>query len=281
MITVDIDENFKMRPENLALALEQAKCPVCVVASAGTTTTGAIDPLADIAALCEDAGVWLHVDAAYGAGGLMSEELKPLYAGIERADSITMDLHKWFYNAVESSVILYRDPAYARQLFYERSDYIHFPLDGPEEQRMFFHLSPELSRRFRALPAYMTFRHYGQERLGRNVLHNVQCARYLAELVETDPDFELVAAPQLSICNFRYAPEGLKEPQIDALNSEIRGRVERKSNFLMSETHVNGRPVLRLCIINPATRAHHIDGLFAEIKQFGVEILARETLIKS
>ncbi|MCH7880231.1 MAG: aminotransferase class I/II-fold pyridoxal phosphate-dependent enzyme [Proteobacteria bacterium] len=273
VVTVDVDDDFRMRPRDLVQALEQADCPVCVVASAGTTTTGAIDPLADIAEICGDAGVWLHIDAAYGGGGLMSEELKPLYAGIERADSITMDLHKWFYNAVESSVILYRDPTCARQLFYERSDYIHFPLDGPDEQYMFFHLSPELSRRFRALPAYITFRHYGRERLGRNVLYNAQCAQYLAELVEADPDLELVAAPQLSICNFRYAPGELTETRVDAINSEIRDRIEAKGNFLMSVTHIDARPVLRVCIINHATRACHIEGLLAEIKQIGTELL--------
>ncbi|MFV2032811.1 MAG: aspartate aminotransferase family protein, partial [Gammaproteobacteria bacterium] len=267
VVAVDVDENFRIRPQDLTRALDRAECPVCVVASAGTTTTGAIDPLADIAEICNDAGVWLHVDAAYGGGGLMSEELKPVYAGIELADSITMDLHKWFYNAVESSVILYRDPSCAKRFFYESSDYIHYPLDGPDEQRMFFHLSPELSRRFRALPAFMTFRHYGRERLGRNALHNAQCARYLAELVEVEADFQLIAAPQLSICNFRYDPGGLNQARVDAINSEIRDRIERNGNFFMSVTQIDGRPVLRVCIINHATRAHHIEGLLSEIKQ--------------
>jgi glutamate/tyrosine decarboxylase-like PLP-dependent enzyme len=245
-----------------------------VVASAGTTNTGAIDPLVEIADTCARHGIWLHVDAAYGAGGLMSDELRPRYRGIERADSVIMDMHKWFFQSLAGSLLLYRDPAWARQLFTESSDYLRMNEDDSPEQFAFFSLSPELSRRFRALPFYLSMRHYGIDRLGRNALHNVRCAEYLAELVRAESDLELVAAPQLSILCFRYRPDGLDAAEVDRLNVEIRDRIQLQGDYLISPTKVNGRPVLRLCIINHATRVEHVEGLLDSILAIGRELAA-------
>jgi glutamate/tyrosine decarboxylase-like PLP-dependent enzyme len=276
VVSIEIDDQFGMRPDALEQAIAQHSCVVCVVASAGSTTTGSVDPLNRIADICHNAGIWLHVDAAYGGAGLLSAELKSLYRGIERADSITMDLHKWFYLAFDGSVLLYRQPQVARKLFYEQSDYVQFPIDGPPEQHMFFHLSPELSRRFRALPTYMMFRHYGADRIGRNIWHNVQCARYLAELVRQDREFELILEPQLSICCFRYAPAGLSVTTVDQMNIEIRDQIEASGDFFMSPTNIHSRPVLRVCIINHATRARHIDDLMCSLREIGRRLHPRE-----
>ena len=265
VIAVETDDRFRMRPDTLRDALRAHDPVVCVVASAGTTNTGAIDPIADIAEICRQGNTWLHVDGAYGGGALMSPELAVLFNGIEQADSVTMDLHKWFFNALDSSVVLFKDPKYSRSFFYESSDYVSFPPDGPPEQHMFFHLGPDLSRRFRALPAYLAFRHYGFERLGRNVLHNVECARYLARLVRYHDGLAMVTEPELSIMTFRFDPAGIgrnmTESEVDELNRRIRQSIEDEGEFLMSPTTVHGRPVLRTCIINPATRAGHIEGL--------------------
>ena len=138
----------------------------------------------------------------------------------------------------------------------------------------FFSLSPELSRRFRALPFYLSMRHYGIDRLGRNALHNVRCAEYLAELVRAESDLELVAAPQLSILCFRYRPDGLDAAEVDRLNVEIRDRIQLQGDYLISPTKVNGRPVLRLCIINHATRVEHVEGLLDSILAIGRELAA-------
>ena len=183
-----------------------------------------------------------------------------------------MDMHKWFYQSLGGSLLLYREPAWARQLFTESSDYLRMNEDDSPEQFGFFSLSPELSRRFRALPFYLSMRHYGMERLGRNALHNVQCAEYLAQRVEAEEDMELVAAPQLSILCFRFRPAGFADDAVDRLNSAIRDRVQLDGDYLISPTQVNGRPVLRVCIINHATRAEHIDGLFDSILRIGREL---------
>ena len=269
VIKVDTDDQHRMSVAALAQQFEADHKILCVVASAGSTTTGAVDPLSDIAELCQTHSVWMHVDAAYGGGALLPPELRPLFRGIEKADSITIDLHKWFFTAIDSSAVLYRDPTSARNLFYEHSDYIRFPSDGPPEQHMFFHLGPELSRRLRALPAMIALCHYGTEAIGRNVFHNVECARYLGALIDYYDCLEMVAAPQLSIVNFRYVCDGKSDEQIDWINQEIRAEVELTGRFLMSETQIYSRPVLRVCIVNHATRADHIDGLVELILTLG------------
>ena len=273
IVTIDTDEQFRMRVDALATALGEHDNIICVVASAGTTNTGAIDPLPQIADLCSAQGVWLHVDAAYGAGGLMSAQLRPRFSGIERADSVVMDMHKWFFQSLSGSLLLYRDPGWARQLFSESSDYLRMNEDESPEQFAFFSISPELSRRFRALPFYISMRHYGLERLGRNVLHNVQCAEYLAHRVRNEPDLELISAPQLSILCFRFRPDGLDDASVDRLNTTIRDRIQLEGDYLISPTRVNDRPALRVCIINHATRAEHVEGLLASILRIGHELV--------
>ena len=274
IVAVGTDNQFRMRVDALEAALARHDNIICVVASAGTTNTGAIDPLPQIAELCAAHDTWLHVDAAYGGGGLMSAELRPRYRGIERADSIVMDMHKWFFQSLGGSLLLYRDPSPARQLFTEQSDYLRMNEDDSPEHFAFFSISPELSRRFRALPFYISMRHYGIDRLGRNALHNVRCAEYLADLVRAQDDLELVAAPQLSILCFRFRPAGIDDDEVDRMNTEIRDRIQLQGDYLISPTLVQGRPVLRVCIINHATRAEHVEGLLASVLSIGRELLA-------
>jgi len=272
IVAIDTDDQFRMCVAALETALGEHDNIICVVASAGTTNTGAIDPLPQIADLCNAQDVWLHVDAAYGAGGLMAAQLRPRYRGIERADSVVMDMHKWFYQTPTGSLLLYRDPRWARQLFSESSDYLHANEDDSPEQFSFFSISPELSRRFRALPFYISMRHYGLDRLGRNALHNVQCAEYLAQRVRNEKDLELIAAPQLSILCFRFQPDGLDDDSVDRLNTAIRDRIQLEGDYLISPTLVNERPALRVCIINHATRVEHVDGLLESILRIGRDL---------
>ena len=274
IVAIDTDDQFRMQADALETALDQHDNIICVVASAGTTNTGAIDPLPQIADLCSARDVWLHVDAAYGAGGLMSAQLRPRYRGIQRADSVVMDMHKWFFQSLSGSLLLYRDPRWARQLFSENSDYLRMNEDDSPEQFSFFSISPELSRRFRALPFYLSMRHYGLDRLGRNALHNVECAEYLAAQIRAEQDLELITAPQLSILCFRFRPEGLDDDLVDRLNTTIRDRIQLEGDYLISPTQVNNRPALRVCIINHATRAEHVEGLLASILRIGRELVA-------
>ena len=274
--TIGVDAAHCMRVDQLeeclaTLSQDNGQRVFCVVATAGTTATGAIDPLPGIAELCRRYGVWLHVDAAYGGAALLSADLRERLAGIELADSITIDLHKWCYLSLDGSVLLYRDPQAAREVFHTQADYVRDDHAEVADAYTFFDLSPEVSRRARALSAWLAFRHYGLEALGCNVLHNVECAAYLARLVEASPDLELVNEPQLSICCFRYAPAELHEQQtlLDELNDSIVSRLAEQGDFLLSPTQVHGMSVLRVCIRSYTTRAVHVQKLVAAVCSVG------------
>jgi len=274
VIPIEGDDNFSMRLDVLKEAIEANPCVVCVVANAGSTTTGAIDPIDEIADLCASRNIWLHVDGAYGGSALMSPELAPLFKGIEKADSVTMDLHKWFFMSYDCSAIVFKNPKYVNWLFNEQSNVVkELSIDTFASTLLFFNLGPELSRRARCLPIYIAFRHYGIERMGKNVLYQVNCAKYLAALADEDADFEVVTRPKLSVVTFRMSPYILRENQntekIDELNAFIRDKLEEEGNYFLSGTKVKGRTVLRVCIVDHNARAKNIKSLFEEIKKIG------------
>lgn len=274
VVPIGGDENFSMKVDLLEEAIKANPGTVCVVANAGSTTTGAIDAINDVADLCEKYGVWLHVDGAYGGSALMSPELKDLFKGIHRADSVTMDLHKWFFMSYDASAIVFKDPKWVNLLFTEQSSVVkELNIDTFASQQIFFNLGPELSRRARCLPIYIAWRHYGVERMGKNVLYQVQCIRYLADVVKADPDFTLINEPLLSIMNFRMTPEVIKdnEDHVDELNKYVRDQLEKEGNFFLSPTTVLGRPTLRVCMVNHNARAKDLDILMDNIRKFGAE----------
>jgi len=279
--TVAVDRNDRMRIDVLRAKIradrDDGGRPFCIVASAGTRSTGAIDPLREIAELCREEDIWLHVDAAYGGAALLAHELRPGLAGIELADSVCIDFHKWMYLAFDASILLVRSPEAMRRVFYASADYARLAPNTPPEKFAFFHRTLETSRRFRALPVWMALRRYGMERIGRNVFYNVECARYLAQLVEAHPDLELVRSPSLSICCFRYVSSAtdLKSWAQDKINHGIRERLQREGEFYLSPTVVDGHEVLRVCIVNPATTAARIDALVEAVLRIGAEERAR------
>lgn len=279
-VAVDGDHRLDVRALQTrleAIAGDSERKACCVVASAGTTALGVVDPLPDIAALCSRHRVWLHVDAAYGGAALFSHELRGRLEGIGRADSITIDLHKWGYLAFDASALLYREPASARELYAFEAAYARYGQDITPETYRFFDMSPEVSRRSRALPVYLAWRHYGLEVLGRNVEHNADCARYLAELVGAATDMELIGKPDLSICCFRYVPGDMRAETrgVDDLNARLVEKLNMGGNFLLSPTLIDGRPVLRVCICSHVTRARHMDELVSEVRRIGRELADR------
>lgn len=278
--TVGIDSSYRMDLDALARRLEEISVDsrrqaCCVVATAGTTAMGVVDPLSGIAEICRRYGVWLHVDAAYGGAALLSVALRDRLKGIEQADSITIDLHKWCYLAFDASVLLYRDPEFARDLYGFEADYARYMRNQTPETHRFFDLSPEVSRRNRALPAYLAWRHYGLDLLGRNVQHNADCAQYLAAIIDRASDLQLVGEPELSICCFRYLPPSEQgyDDRIDLLNERIVEELSLGGSYLLSPTLIDGRPVLRVCICSHTTRSHHMDELVAEVRRIAKELI--------
>lgn len=300
VVTIPNDENFSMRLDLLQEAVdkysdENGRGIVCIAATAGTTLTGGLDDLVEVYRMCEEKNIWFHVDAAYGGSALLSPELRPLLKGIENADSITMDLHKWFYMSLDCSAILYKDPKTVKSLFEDTSNKVikELSLDSFSKSHLFFLLGPELSRRMRALPLFIAFRHYGMEKMGKNVLFNVQCAKYLGDRVNEDPELEVVVQSKLSICIFRMllpieiqeklvntSIEEKKEQDhadidtvVDELNSHIRDTLESEDQFFLSGAKIHSRPLLRVCIVNYNSRPHHVDQLLLDIKRIGKEWL--------
>lgn len=277
--SIPLDNEYRMDVQALTNRLQQIsnddqRQVGCIVATAGTTAMGVIDPLDEIASVCEQYNVWLHVDAAYGGAALLSSALRDRLNGIAQADSITIDLHKWCYLAFDASFLLYRDPKFARDLFQFQSDYAESRQIQASTEHTFFELSPEVSRRSRALPAYLAWRYYGLARLGRNIQYNAECVQYLAELVQMADDMEMIAKPRLSIFCFRYLPPALSEQTdlVDKLNVQIQKDLEAKGDFMLSPTKIEGRPVLRVCICNYSSRAHHMEALVLEVRRIGLAL---------
>jgi glutamate/tyrosine decarboxylase-like PLP-dependent enzyme len=273
---VECDGRFRM---NVALLRERIKTdldnglkPFCVVASAGTVNTGAVDPLSEIADVAREFDLWFHVDGAYGALATLDETRRPLFAGLDRADSVSLDPHKWLYVPLDSGCLLFRDEARARAAFsFDDADYIKVHEHNEDESFAFWNYGPELSRRFRALKIWLTLRYYGTHRIATAISEDNALAGYMAERVEADDDFELLAIPELSICCFRYLPLALMgklrtaslneadNAELDELNNKIMLAVQRGGQAYLSSATLGGSFALRACITNFRTTRADID----------------------
>ncbi|HKH16089.1 MAG TPA: aminotransferase class V-fold PLP-dependent enzyme, partial [Solirubrobacteraceae bacterium] len=223
---VPIDADQRMDPDALEAAvrrdLDAGVRPLAVCATAGTTTTGSIDPLPAIAGVAEEHGLWLHVDAAYGGAVVLSDELRGLLDGVERADSIAIDPHKWLYTSQSAGCVLLRDFGALPRSFHSDASYIW--LDEALRHGVDFAMhGPQFSRGFAALKVWVSLLAHGRAAYGRRIAHDVALIRYLGELVEEHPDFELMCEPRLSICCFRYRPAGWEgsEEQLDRVNERL------------------------------------------------------------
>jgi glutamate/tyrosine decarboxylase-like PLP-dependent enzyme len=270
---IPTDADLRADPAALEQLIQEDEAsgfmPGAVVASAGTTATGAIDPLTALADVAERHGLWLHVDAAYGGAALLAPDLAPRFRGIERASSVVIDLHKWLYLALDSSLLLLRDPSHAKRLFGSASGYAPSPDAGTSAEPLFLHEGLETSRRFRALPAYVALRLYGRRKLAENIAFNAANAKYLASLVKARSELELVNEPALSITCFRYVRAGESEASSNARNERIRAALQREGRFYLSPTELAGRTVLRVCVVSSATRPSDLRDLVARVLELG------------
>jgi len=256
--------NVKLLREHIKQDIQAGAKPFCIVASAGTTNTGAVDPLSEIADVGREFALWFHVDGAYGAPAALDETKRSLFAGLERADSVSLDPHKWLYAPLDCGCLLFRDDGQARVAFGdEDADYIKVLEQDADESFAFWNYGPELSRRFRALKIWLTLRYYGAHRIAAAITEDNALAGYLAELVEQAEDFELLSQPQLSICCFRYLPRTMRlrldsdaqesepiESELNKLNERIMYAVQRGGRAYLSSATIHGKFALRVCITN-------------------------------
>jgi glutamate/tyrosine decarboxylase-like PLP-dependent enzyme len=291
---IESDDRFRLNAaalrQTVAKDIANGMKPFCVVASAGTVNTGAVDPLAEIADVADEFGLWFHIDGAYGALAALDETKRPLFRGLERADSVSLDPHKWLYVPIDSGCLLFRDEAHARAAFsYDSADYIKVHEQNADEAYAFWNYGPELSRRFRALKIWLTLRYYGVRRIAQSISEDNALAAYLAEQVEAATDFELLAPPELSICCFRYLPPSLQEKlrthaadtavigaELDKLNTNVMNAVQRGGRAYLSSATVRGKFALRACITNFRTTRDDIDETLEIVRNAAREVVKKD-----
>jgi glutamate/tyrosine decarboxylase-like PLP-dependent enzyme len=281
---VAVNRHFQIDTHALAQLIEadlaSGHIPFCVVASPGTVKTGACDRLEDVADVAARYGLWFHVDACYGGFAVLAPSKRDLFRGIDRADSVALDPHKWLYAPNDCSCILYRDLAQARATFGLEADYIRVMGHDSDEAFAFWDYGPELTRRFRALKVWMMLSHVGTRALGEAIEHNCQCAQYLAHLVDQSSDFEMMAPVELSVFCFRYIPPAVKtayaaaspeqraaiDQDLNVLNERILTNVQRGGNSFLSNASIAGRFALRGCIVNYRTTRRDMEILLNDIR---------------
>jgi aromatic-L-amino-acid/L-tryptophan decarboxylase len=284
---VAVDESFRMDVRDLVRKIDEDRAagmePFYVVASAGTVVTGAVDPLAEIAAVARREGLWMHVDACYGGFARLAPSARSLFAGIEEADSIALDPHKWLYLPADCGCVIYRDPDVARSAFAMGADYTRVMERDPDEAYAFWDYGPELSRRFRALKVWMVLAHAGAREMGEAIEANLDCARYLSDLVAASPDFEMMAPVELSIFCFRYLPPAardrrsrprVEEEAIDRFNERLLLALQQGGRSYLSNASLRGRFALRGCVLNYRTTKKDMEALLKDVLRAAEEVVS-------
>ena len=279
--SIPADTAFRLTPELLRQSIHADKAkgnkPLAVIATAGTVNTGAIDPLAEIADICAAEGIWLHVDGAFGALAMLSDTLRPRLAGIERANSLAFDFHKWLHVPYDAGCVLVRDGALHRDTFSNRPAYLKGHARGlAAGEPWLCDFGPELSRGFRALKVWFTLKEHGTLKLAASIEDNCRLAGRLGELVASEPRLELLAPVSLNIACFRVRSDALTPEHLDRLNEDIVAELQERGIAAPSTTRIGGKLAIRVNITNHRTRDADIDLLLASVLAIGSELLALE-----
>ena len=272
---IPTDDNFRLIPSKLELAIQSdkaaGKTPIAVIASAGTVNTGAIDPLPEIAAIARGHNMWLHVDGAYGA--LAAIAVPGKFPGLDLADSLSLDPHKWLYQSLDCGCLLYRDASAAQAAFSHTGDYAKALSADPVEGFAFFEESLELSRRFRALRLWLSLRYHGFQAFRIAIQKDLDFAQRLAASVAKQPGLEHLAPVELSAVCFRYkGPGSLSEDELDRRNAAILKRVVQRGRVYLSNATLRGKFCLRACIVNHRTTEADVDSVVAEVLAAAEEV---------
>lgn len=252
-VVLPVDERFQLRLDALeqALSADAGRSRMAVVATAGTTNTGAVDPLEGIAELCAREGVWLHVDGAYGGAAAFGARSRVRVAGLERADSLSLDPHKWLFTPYECGCVLVRDRRHLRAAFDARADYLS-DVRGDDESLDFQDLGFQLTRSFRALKVWATFQVFGADAIAAAIERGVANAEHMGRWLSARDGWAVAAPPSLGVVAFRFTA-GQAEEGLDALNAGLVRRLEATGRAFVSSTVLGGRRWLRACPISPRT----------------------------
>src|SRR5512143_1336208 len=278
---IPVNAEFQIDLDALGRAIQADRAagyrPVGVIGNAGTVNTGAIDDLGSLADLCQREKLWFHVDGAFGALAAVSPELRPLLQGMERADSIAFDLHKWMYMPFEVGCTLVRSEVAHRRAFSLTPEYLtHFERAAAGGSRWFNEYGLQLTRGFRALKVWLSIKEHGSAKYGRLIKQNVDQCRYLVSLIEATPELELMAPAPLNIVCFRYKATGLDDEALNQLNQEIMFELHEQGIAVPTYTTLDGKFAIRVAHTNHRTRYADFDLLVHEAVRLGKEALAHQ-----
>lgn len=271
--TIPTDRSFCMDLSALQAAITddimRGKKPFAVIASAGTTNTGSIDPIADIATLCRKHDMWLHVDGAFGASALLSKQQRKKLTGIELSDSVSWDAHKWMLQTYSCSVVLIRNQENLVRSFAAHPEYLK-DAENTEGSAEFWDLGPELTRPARSLKLWLTLQAMGSEKMGYMIDHGCTMAKLAEDIIRKSPGWEIISPAQLGIVNFRYAPDqAMPENALNQLNQDISKKINESGFAQVFTTQLLGKTVLRMCTINPETTKQDIHDTVARLVRIG------------
>ncbi len=270
------DQRFRIRMDALARRVAEDRdaglTPIAVCANAGTTNTGSVDPLHELADFCRDQGLWLHVDGAYGGFAMLTERGRALLDGIERADSVTLDAHKWLFQPFEAGCLLVRDVTNLERAFGVSPEYLQDTRLG-EEHVNFGDRGLQLSRSFRALKVWMSIQTFGMVAFRRAVANGIELADRADAFIRASSELELLSPASLGVVCFRYRPGAgeLDDVALEATNQKIQARVIAEGVAMMSSTRLHGIYALRLCILSHATTWKDVEETLQAIEAFGRE----------
>jgi glutamate/tyrosine decarboxylase-like PLP-dependent enzyme len=278
--SIPVDDDYRMDIVALRQAirddLEAGHRPFCVVGSPATVNTGAVDDLDAISRICQEHDLWFHVDGAFGAVAALSETLKPRFKGLEQADSIALDFHKWMHVTYDAGIVLIRREDIHREAFTLRREYLTAAPRGLAAGNPWFcEYGPELSRGFRALKVWFHLKEHGIRRIAEKVEDNCRQAAYLGELVQTRPELELSTPVSLNICCFRFVAPDLTNTALNRINEEIVMDLQESGVAAPSTTRLNGRLAIRVNITNHRSTMADFDLLVDEVVKLGRVLVER------
>ena len=265
------DAEFRMSLDALETAIEDDRKrgirPMCIFGIFGTTNTGAIDPIRDLRRIADRESMWLHADAAYGGGMLLSQEHPVRGYGLELADSVTIDPHKWFYAPLDAGALLVKDEERLTSSFGMKPSYLTDEMDAAKDRYQYYVHGFEQSRRFRSLKVWMSFKRYGARQISEWIDNNVRQAKHLYSLVASHSEFEAASDPPMSAICVRYRNADLNEPDSKRLHALVVERVEKSGKFWISTTELKGKIWFRINPVNFRTRTEHMDQLLALLEE--------------
>jgi glutamate/tyrosine decarboxylase-like PLP-dependent enzyme len=266
------DGEFRMDPTELAAAIAADRAdgliPMAVVASAATTNTGAVDPLGAIADVCARERVWFHVDAAYGGFAILTQYGARQFAGIERADSVTLDPHKWLFVPFECGGLIVRDPARFKSAFHIMPEYLQ-DVAG-QEQVNFADYGEQLTRYSRALKVWLSVRYFGVAAIRQAIERGMDIARHFERLVLAEPELEIMSPARFGVVCFRVRPHGIEAPDVlDRINETVLSRVVMDGRYVISSTRLKGQYALRICVLGFRTDETDMAGVIAAVRAAG------------